>query len=166
MKKTKLLSEIYRISLIVLMTTIVSCSTEQLSGQQELNKNTLMDKMAMDDDYIAFLTAAGESAKMIAAGEFDLNTISRILDANKITQSFCGVDEKLVSAAKGGVEYVRINCEISNRLNAFKQKFPEYGELLTEDDRKQVSIKSKMMNGMDYRGREIGDILLNSNKKQ
>lgn len=166
MRKIKFFREFYKISLIILMTTVVSCSTEQLSGQQELNKNTLMDKMAMDDDYVAFLNAAGESAKMIAAGEVDLNAISRILDENKITQSFCRVDEKIVSAAKGGVEYMRINCEISNRLNAFKQKFPEYGELLNEDDRKQVSIKSKMMNGMDYRGREIGDILLNSNKNQ
>ncbi len=166
MKKIKFFSGIYKISLIVLMITVVSCSTEQLSGQQELNKNTLMDKMALDEDYVAFLSAAGESAKMIAAGEVDLNTISRILDENRITQSFCGVDEKIVSAAKGGVEYMRINCEISNRLNAFKQKFPEYGELLTEDDRRQVSIKSKMMNGTDYRGREVGDILLNSNKKQ
>lgn len=166
MKKNNFFLKTQKKLLFTLIIIGASCIPEQLSGQQKLDKNTLIDKMAIDDDYIAFLNAAGESAKMIAAGEVDLNAVGRLLSINNITNSFCGINENLIASARGGIEYVRIQCEISNSLNAFKQKFPEYRELLTDEERRQVSIKSKMMHGLDYQGREIGDILLNSNKKQ
>lgn len=165
MKKIKSIFKASKFLPILLTLAIAGFTPEQLTGQQELDKNALIDQMATDSNYVAFLRASDESARMIAANEFDLKAINQVLDEQNITQSLCDIDEKIMLPAKGGADWIRIHCQISRSLKAFKQTYPQYNQLFTPEDRKLLILKSKMMNGMDVTGREIGDILIKTGKK-
>ncbi len=149
---------------LVLILSMVSCSAEQLTGQQEINKETLLEEMITDSNLAAFLRITAESSRMIATGKVDLKGIDKLMDQPGMPNSLCEVNDDLLVNIKGAVAHKNLRCNQSQAIKPFLRKYPEFNNMSSED-RKKVIEQCKINFGMDYRGEELSNAALNERRR-
>lgn len=134
------------ITLITIGILFFSCSKG--TSSQTVDSKTreeLYYKIASDLDFGEYNLLVKESAINIASNKYDLEAIGNLIRISG-SKSFCQYEDEKLSKIRGGLDYKRIDCQISIYSKRIKQKFPEYFSFTTEERKIVHDLYRKIQN--------------------
>ena len=119
----------YFIFAVLLSPFVLSCQ-----NKSEYTKDSIIQRIAQDTDYVAYQQKNVENAYLVAVGRYDLVGIGKLYEKHPEIGNACGFDKVELQQIKGGLLYQKIHCEMLQHAEKLNKKFQFYKLSMKELD--------------------------------
>ncbi len=129
------------ISLLLFISALITMSSCSQTANTLEVEDFVLTKIAKDTAYHNFRVASLANAKIIATGKIDLVQFRNTIETSGYEiNDICDVPSKVIEHVSEGINYQIAHCELIAKMVIFREKYPIFKTLTSEQYSKIRSI--------------------------